>query len=172
MEIWKDIKGYEGLYQISNFGSVKSLSRVICNNGGIYTINEKILKPSNNGGYLQVVLQKDSKIKTIKVHRLVAEAFILNPEGKPQVNHINGIKGDNTVDNLEWSSIKENVQHAWLNGLNKPNNGAKNGNSKLTQEQVLEIRASNLSSKKLSKIYKISKSAILQIKKRKTWLHI
>lgn len=108
-EIWKDIEGYEGLYQISNLGRVKSFKR--------YS-EGKILKARKvTKGYLQVTLLKNGKGKNKKVHRLVAQAFIMNPNNCPQVNHINGNKTDNTVQNLEWVTNKENVQHAWNNGL-------------------------------------------------------
>ena len=105
-EIWKDVKGYEGLYQVSNTGKVKSLKRHI------------ILKPSlNPKGYLHIVLYKNAKSKAGIIHRLVAEAFIPNLENKPQVNHINGIKTDNNADNLEWCTNGENQKHAFALGL-------------------------------------------------------
>lgn len=104
-EIWKDIEGYEGLYQVSNLGRVKRLK-------GTYMSTERILKPrGNNTGYLQVHLCKNSKSKFDKVHRLVAQAFIPNPENKPQVNHIDENKTNNMVSNLEWVTVKENNNH-------------------------------------------------------------
>ena len=108
-EIWKDIEGYEGLYQVSSEGRIKSLSRLTSNGR---KIAEKILKPSNNGwGYLQVILCKDGKHINHRIHRLVAQAFIPNPENKPEVNHIDENKENNNVDNLEWVTSKENSNH-------------------------------------------------------------
>ncbi|QVU02011.1 NUMOD4 motif protein [Enterococcus phage vB_EfaS_785CS] len=108
-EEWIDIKGYEGLYQVSNLGRVKSLKRTT-NNYSCYT--DKILKPSfNKKGYLQLHLCKDKCNKTCRVHRLVAEAFIPNHENKQQVNHIDEDKTNNVVSNLEWATTKENVNH-------------------------------------------------------------
>ena len=119
-EIWKDIKGYEGLYQVSNLGRVKSIL-CWCGNGKtkIWKEKEKILSNCvDNNGYIRVVLFKECKGKNVRVHRLVAEAFIPNLEDKRVVNHINGIKTDNRVENLEWCTYGENAKHAWNNGLN------------------------------------------------------
>ena len=102
-EIWKDIKDYEGLYQVSNIGNVKSLARVVSHKiTGHRTIPERILKPNSDGaGYLYVSLSKDGKKRNPKIHRLVAEAFIPNLENLPQVNHIDEDKSNNRVTNLE-----------------------------------------------------------------------
>lgn len=113
-EIWKDIKGYEGLYQVSNLGNVKSLARVVPHKiTGSRTIPEKILKPnSDDVGYLYVSLSKDGKKKNPKIHRLVAEAFIPNPKNLPQVNHIDENKLNNRVTNLEWSTSLDNLNYS------------------------------------------------------------
>lgn len=111
-EIWKDIKGYEGKYQVSNLGRVKSLSRMkYMGSSGYRLMPEKILKQANKRGYQTVVLCNDNEHKTTGVHRLVALSFIPNPKNLPQVNHIDENKCNNNVDNLEWVTCKENINH-------------------------------------------------------------
>ena len=112
-EEWKDIKGYEGYYQVSNLGNIKSF---IYFNGHEYIYRERILKPQNNR-YLTVRLAKNKKVKQYTIHRLVAEYFISNEDKKPYVNHKDGNKYNNRVDNLEWCTAKENTQHAYNNNL-------------------------------------------------------
>lgn len=115
-EIWKDIKGYEGHYQVSNMGRVKSLERKILNSRGRYdTKHERILKIQYNKrvDVYEVHLKLKRVRKCYKVHRLVAEAFIPNPENKPEVNHIDGRRENNCVENLEWSTTSENLNHAY-----------------------------------------------------------
>lgn len=112
-EVWKDIPGYEGLYQVSNIGNVKSLSRIVrANTCGVRTIPEKVLTPCKGStGYLIVVLCKNGKHKSINIHRLVAISFIPNPDNLKEVNHRNEIKTDNMVSNLEWCDRKYNANY-------------------------------------------------------------
>lgn len=138
MEEWKDIVGYEGLYQVSDLGNIKSLDRWIYGRGR----KKKQLRhgcvmkfKTDKYGYFTLQLIKENIRKHITVHRLVAIAFILNPENKPQINHIDCDKKNNAVHNLEWNTAKENVIHAHKNG-NGPNiRRGKHGNAKL----VLDI---------------------------------
>lgn len=107
-EIWKDIEGYEGLYQVSNLGRVKSNLR-----------KGKILKSNSTyDGYYNVTLSKNGKLKTYRIHRLVCIAFLDNPLNKSEVNHIDGNKKNNNIENLEWCTRSENAEHAHKTGLN------------------------------------------------------
>lgn len=130
-EIFKDIIGYEGLYQISNSGKVKALKREWRmgkkGNGVILSHEEKILKHGfHKKGYKQVVLCKDKKQKTIKIHRLVGLYFVANPDNLPMLNHKDTDKTNNWDWNLEWTTNQDNITHAILNGLRK--NTPKRGN--------------------------------------------
>lgn len=117
MEVWKDIVGYEGKYQVSNLGYIKSLEMWT---GDKYIKRDKILRGSlSKNGYLYVSLCKGGKAKKYKVNRLVAQAFIENPYNLPITNHIDGDKTNNCVDNLEWTTQSENLKHAYRIGLRK-----------------------------------------------------
>lgn len=139
-EIWKSVKGYEGYFEISNHGNVRSMDRYINHYaGGKRLMKGKPIKLGNNGtGYLFAPLNKCGKTKNIYVHRLVAIHFIENPKNKPEVNHIDGIKTNNSTKNLEWVTRCENFKHAIKNGLT--NAGEKHGLTRLTNQQAKEIR--------------------------------
>lgn len=118
IELWKDIKGYEKLYQVSNLGRVKSLNHIASNGSANILYKGRILKPFLDGkkNYLEVCLSKNNCKRKYLVHRLVAETFIENKLNKAEVNHKDGNKQNNCVDNLEWVSSKENKKHAYENG--------------------------------------------------------
>lgn len=164
-EVWKPIKGFEGLYEISKFGIVKSLKRKIYLSSGI-----------NNQGYDLVTLQKNGYKKTMSIHRLVAQAFIPNPEKKPQVNHKNGIKIDNWVGNLEWNTSKENVNHSYFNGLGIGKRGEDSHLSKLTKIEVLKIRklynSGDYFQKELAEMFNVSRTNISLIINNKRWNYV
>lgn len=146
---WKDIKNYEGLYQISKEGEVKSL------------ITNKILKPKiHHSGYYHLTLVKNKSNKNKLVHRLVAETFIPNPNNKPNVNHKDGDKTNYNIDNLEWVTRSENLLHSFSNNLHK---------SKLTLDNVKEIKKSKLSNPELAKKFNVNASHICRIKNGIKW---
>ena len=114
-EIWKDVIGYENLYQISDIGRIRTYARFFrLHHGALCTIKPRMLRPSIRCGYsIQVLTDINSKRKTFSIHRLVAKAFIPNPENQPEVNHKNGIRSDNRVENLEWATGSENIAHSY-----------------------------------------------------------
>ena len=135
-EIWKDVPGYEGIYIVSNLGNLKSLDRYITRNDGItYLKRGKIIQPvENKDGYLQCKLCRDGECHTTRVHRIVANAFIANPNNLPEINHKDCNRKNNHVDNLEWTTHLENVQYSTNLGHYKTKSGAENpnyGNTKL-----------------------------------------
>ena len=120
-EIWKDVKGYEGLYMVSNHGNLKAKPKQVnYSDGRSYKFEEKPIKCcENTNGYYYACLHKNGTVKNVRIHRLVADAFLPKVEGKPCINHIDGNKRNNNVANLEWCTQKENVHHAISKGLNK-----------------------------------------------------
>lgn len=127
-EVWKDIKGYEGLYQISNLGNIRKLRFInnICNKEKIFNITQQ----KQNSGYLKVMLYKNGVYENKLVHRLVAETFLNNKNNYSDINHKDGNKENNKVDNLEWCTKSYNMIHAYKNGLWKsPNKGRYRGDS-------------------------------------------
>jgi len=171
MEIWKPIKGYEKYYEVSTLGRVRSLDR-ICRNG--VRKSGKILKPNVlKDGYSQIALIVDCEKKYEKVHRLVALAFIDNPQNKPQVNHKNGIRHDNRMENLEWVTISENHRHAFDVLGKKPTKywtGKKSVNRKLTKEQIADIILDNRSQSVIAEEYGVVQQTISNIKTGKYYV--
>jgi len=176
MEIWKDIEGFENRYQVSNMGRVKSLDRItITKNGRRLPIKGKLLRLNRSSpeGYVRVILYGPNTKPYIRfVHRLVAQAFIPNPENKPEVNHKWGDKSDNRHTSLEWCTRGENVSHAIRTGLN-PQRGERNTSSKLSELQVREIcnllDNSNKTQEEIAKEYGVLKTQIHKIDIGEAW---
>lgn len=147
-EIWADVKGYEGLYQVSNIGNVRSLPRTVkqMNNGTLavhhYEGRQRVLNRLPNG-YLQVTLWKDGQVEYFQVHRLVAAHFIPNPENKPEVDHINAIRHDNRLENLRWVTHSENQNNPI--SRQKMSDGLKG--KPITEEHRRSLRESHLGKK-------------------------
>jgi hypothetical protein len=176
IEIWKDVIGYKNCYQVSNLGRVKSLDRYVNTFNGLRLTKGIILKQGfDKDGYCKVNLKNNSIGKSSRVHRLVCESFLKNSENKPHVNHINGIKNDNTLFNLEWCSLSENRVHSYKTGLQNGLNrrGAKSNFVKLTIENVKEIRATYkkrvITQKMLAKKFNVTQSCIHFILKNRNW---
>lgn len=177
MEEWKRIPNYS-LYAASKKGYIKTFN---WKNTG----TERIMKPAPDRlGYLRTMLKNDNgKYCTIKVHRIIAQTFIPNPDNKPQINHINAIKSDNRAINLEWCTQSENMKHAYKNNL-KSVKGENNPATKLTDKQVLEIRGKYTYGRKggvikgavtkpmLAREYGVKISVIKGIVTNNTWKHI
>jgi hypothetical protein len=128
MENFREIRDYEGLYQVNSIGQVKSLNK----------LKGRILRPDIRNGYYSVVLSKENKLMHKNIHRLVAETFLPNPNNLPQVNHIDGDKLNNHISNLEFCTPSENGLHAYRIGLSPK--GENHHNSKLTDKDIVEIR--------------------------------
>ena len=176
IEEWKDIPNFEGCYQVSNYGKVRSF---LTGHKG-FRKKEPVMRAINltHDGYQKVRLIANGKDVTARVHRLVAEVFVPNPDGKETVNHIDGNKQNNRADNLEWTDRHEQLDHAYRLGLKKAQRGCDNTQSKLTPEQVTAIRAEykkysrDFSSVKLAKKYGVSHRVILLIVNDKTYRNI
>lgn len=168
-EIWLPINGFEGSYEVSNQGRVKSLNRIVpksCLTFETMNIKERILKPGiDTKGYLRIVLCSNGKMYTKKVHRLVAIHFIPNLDNLPEVNHIDMVKINNWAENLEWCTTQSNIAHAVSNGLYR------NRYQKFTDEIITEVYKSNAKYIDISKQYRISIPTIMDIKNGTRWNH-
>lgn len=173
---------YEGLYEVSNIGRLKSLDKYIYTRPTLKGVKNKTLLKGkvmkaklDRYGYPSIALSVNKQNKYVTIHRLVAKAFIPNPNNKPQVNHINGIKTDNRVENLEWCTALENIRHAKITGLrnNATLKGEKSNFNKLKEYQVNEIKRTynkkTCNQKQLAQKYGVSVSNISQILNNKTW---
>lgn len=178
MEIWKDVKGYEGYYKISNLGRIYILEkRFIDSIGRRRVLKAKYAKPTKAGNtyeFVRLTKNKEAKIKYI--HRIVAENFLPLVEGKEWVNHIDGDKLNNKAENLEWCTPSENIRHAFDTGLNVHFRGVGSPNCKLNDEMVREIRKireeENMSHRKIAAMFGVSATAIARILNGKAWTHV
>jgi len=179
--MYKDIKGYEGLYAVDENGNVWSYEKTspIGNKGAVVKRGGFMLKKhcAKRTTHQKVWLYKDGKRKQHQVHRLVAQAFIPNPENLPLINHKDCDPTNNHVDNLEWCTAKQNSIHAYQNGRWTPPNqsGSANSNAKFTDDDIKQIRKlheSIGSCAEIARQYKVNHKTINQIVNRKRWAHI
>lgn len=172
-EVWKDVKNYEGLYQVSSLSRIKSLSRTTKGRWGDTNFKERLLKQYSRDGYLAVKLCFNNVQTNMASHRIIAMTFIPNPENKLEVNHKDGNKLNNSIDNLEWCTHQENIQHSYDTKLNVPKTGEKHHRSKLKNKEVLQIRKElrvvGCNQTALAKKYKVSNTLITYIKNNKLW---
>jgi len=170
-EIWKDIPNYEGLYQASNYGQIKSLAKKYGNNG---YHKQRILKPGKDkDGYLHILLSKNNVRRYTTVHKLVLETFIGPCPPGMQCRHLNENPKNNKSDNLKWGTPKENKADSIKHGTSR--RGSKHGSSKLNNNKIRKIRKLHLEGKsntEIAKIFDITQSNVSYIINNKTWRHI
>lgn len=177
MEVWQDIKDYEGYYQVSNVGGVRALERIVAYKGtGPRKRSSKILKMyPDPGGYLNVRLCKGGKTKNLRVHRLVAQAFIDNPNDYPVVNHLNATTNDNRVENLAWCTIQQNNHHTISMGNALHIYGSNNHLSKINETKAKAIKHLLKTDMKLVDIAYATETSygiVKSIKSGVAWKHI
>jgi len=179
VEQWCDVPGYEGIYRVGSFGNVTRAARI--NHVGTASVSrvsvdsfkaqlkETLLKPIlNERGYMWVGLHKNKIQKTHMIHKIVARAFIPNPDGKQFVNHINGIKTDNRAENLEWCTTSENMKHAFRTGLAKPTN------RKISEETARTIKHLQYTKgdTEIAKMMGVTRSLCKNIRIGTAWAHV
>lgn len=178
-EVWKPIKDFETTHMVSNLGRFKSLPWIQKHSSGSKFLKKEKIVPIREGvafnGYSNVMLTKNGKQHSLFAHRVIAIAFIPNPKNKRCINHKNGVKTDNRIDNLEWVTHSENSRHSFANGLQLPKRGIENHNSKITDIDVLKIRKRYLlgeSSYKIWKTLDMSYTNVKDIIAKRTWSHV
>lgn len=175
-EFWSPIKYYEGLYEVSNWGRIKSLEKVILySNGRRYLYEEKILKLNPSNGYRTISLVMNKEKTTHMVHRLVAGAFKENPLNKTFVNHEDGDRSNNYHLNLSWSTPSENQLHSYNVLGHKAVRGERNGASKLQEKDISLIRhlySTGVSQCQIGRLFSVCQEAIRKIVYKETWAHV
>jgi hypothetical protein len=171
---WKPVVGFEGLYEVSDLGRVRSLDRTVPSIIGIKQHRRgAIMAQSLDSDYLHLLLWKNGKGYNCWTHRLVAQAFIPNPDGKPEVNHKEQPKTDNRVSNLEWATKAQNDEHAAMTGLVLK--GSKVGTAKLTEAQVVLMRklwAQGWTQNALQGFFEVSQTTVQYAVTGKSWKHV
>lgn len=174
-EIWKDVVDFGGYYEVSSLGRIRSVSRIVTVGNRSWVMPSKIRKASKNKyGYLIINFRVGGENTTCILHRVVAKAFIPNPNHLPEVNHKNGIKSDNNILNLEWVTSKDNVKHAWVNKLiKKPRHGPYNSKAKMSYEKITELKtlydSGNYTLTELAKRINVSRTTLGDAFKGRTW---
>jgi len=176
MENWKDIQGFEGLYQVSDMGRVKSLARRRLGTKNYYQ-KERILSSVVGTKYMYITLVSNTGIKKqFTIHKLVATMFITKPSGTVCVNHKDGNPHNNHLNNLEWVTYSRNAFHAYENKLTKKLFGEKASGAKLTESQVIEMRLTYRkqfgANKVMAKKYNITVGQVHNIITKKSWVHV
>lgn len=179
IEQWKPIRGFTGLYEVSDLGRVRSLSRLTRIHNGFRQHTGRILKPAlDKDNYLYIGLHKNGVQTTCLVHRLVGRAFLSNPEHKPRINHIKSNETwNNRVSNLEWATAQEDAD--WRVAQNRQAHvrvrGSKNGHANLTEAEVKQmrrLRSSGLSTYALARMFGTARSNVSMIVRGKGWVHV
>ncbi|HUS94032.1 MAG TPA: NUMOD4 motif-containing HNH endonuclease [Patescibacteria group bacterium] len=176
-EIWKDIPGCEGYYQASNLGRIRAVERMVKTKPKGKWYMRKLpftirAQGTNQTGYKMVGLCINGIESQHRVHRLVASAFIPNPENKSDINHKNGNKNDNSVENLEWMTRGENHRHAYLTGLKRRPKGKRILNEKKVLEIKLLLSRKNIKNSEISRLFSVSGTCISNIKSNKRWGYV
>lgn len=182
VEVWKDVKGYEGLYEVSNLGAVRSKDRHVdfVDKRGYkakrFYPSRVVKQRTIKGGYLICELSRNGNRERILAHRLVAMNFLENENCLKEVNHIDADKTNNKVNNLEWVTRGENIRHAFRLGLVKREKGSKLYNSKFAEEDIVSIRKSykegTMNINDLARMYNVNRKTMDSICTYKSWKHV
>ena len=173
IEQWRDIPGYDGIYQASSFGRIKSISRSVPTKKGTQFVKERILKHSINKGYARISLSYKNIVYRKAVHFFVASCFLPNPESKKYINHKDGDKLNNKVDNLEWCTSSENEQHSYKSL------GKINSHRKLSEHDLIYIKANAVKAKRymgggniaeIAKMFSVHKKTIHNVLNNKYYV--